>query len=122
MSSMVTMYEEDEPFFDSFRDIDVYDMSSEQLEQFYWRAFSIFQPSMTGSQEPCVLKFDKVLKRLREMHHDELKQEISKLEKEKTNSQPLPRLKCLLKLFILKEQLEDAEQLLKYSQNPWWRK
>ena len=116
------MYKEDEHFFDSFRDIDVYEMSSEQLEQFYWTALSIFQPSMTGSQEPCVLKFYKVIKRIREMQHDELKQDISKLEKEKTNSQPLPRLKRLLKLFILKEQLEEAEQLLKYSQNPWWRK
>ena len=118
---MVSMYKQDPKFFDRLLKIDVYEMSPKQLKKYSDRAFSIYQPYMEDS-EPCVQKMHQMIKRISEMRRDKLKQEISKLEKEKINTQPPPRLKLffvrVLKLDALKEQLQELELQFKYSEIP----
>jgi len=103
------MSHEDMLFFDRFSSVDVYKMSREELEEYRSKALCRIQPYMESSQEPWFVKYHEVVKRIREMHCDELEQEISRLEKEKTNFQPLPRLERL------KERLEETKLLLEYS-------
>ena len=122
MSSRMSMNDKDKLFFDRFSGGDVYKMSPKQLEKFRSKALCRVQPN-TPSQEPWLVKFHEVMKRIRKMYCDELKQTISWLEKEKTNFQPLPRLKRLeQRIERLKIRLDEAELQLGYSLNPWWRK
>ena len=117
----MSMNDKDNRFFDRFSGGDVYKMSPKQLKKFRSKALCRIQPN-TAEQEPWVMTFHEVIKRMREMRYDELKQTISWLEKEKTNFQPLPRLKRLKqRIERLKERLDEAKQQLEYSLNPCWR-
>jgi predicted nuclease with TOPRIM domain len=116
------MKDKDNRFFDRFSGGDVYKKSPKQLKKFCSKALCRIQPN-TAEQEPWLMTYHKVMKRIREMYCDELKQTISWLEKEKTNFQPLPRLERLKqRIERLKKRLDEAEQQLGYSLNPWWRK
>ena len=119
MSSRMSMIDKNKRFFDRFINGDVYKMSRKQLEKFSSIALCRVQPN-TPEQEPWLMTYHEVMKRMREMHYDELKQTISRLEKEKTNFQPLPRLERLeQRIERLKKRLDEAEQQLKYSLLPW---
>ena len=115
------MYKEDPEFCDRLLNIDVYKINPKQLQEYSDRAFSLYQPYMENL-EPCVQKMHQMIKRISEMRRDKLKQEISKLKKEKINTQPRPRLKLffvrVIKLDALKEQLEELELRFKYSDIP----
>jgi predicted nuclease with TOPRIM domain len=116
------MNDKDKRFFDRFTGGDVDKMSPKQLEKFRSKASCRVQPN-TAEQEPLLMTYHEVMKRMREMHYDELKQTISRLEKEKTNFQPLPRLKRLeQRIERLEKRLDEAELQLGWSLNPWWRK
>jgi len=132
MSSRMSKAVKDNRFFDRFSGGDVYEMSSKQLEKFRYMAFCRVQPN-TAEQEPWLMTYHEVMKRIREMYCRELKQTISWLEKEKTNFHPLPRLEPLeqrierfkrleQRIERLKKRLDEAELQLGYSLNPWWRK
>jgi len=128
------MSPKDMHFFDRFSG-DVYKTSLKQLKKFCSKALCRVQPN-TAEQEPWLMKYHEVMKRIREMYCDEFKQTISWLEKEKTNFQPLPRLGSLERLEQrierlkrleqrierLKKRLDEAKLQLGYSLNPWWRK
>jgi len=132
MSSSVSMNDKDNRFFDRVSGGDVYTMSPKLLKKYSSKALCRVQPN-TPSQEPWLVKFHDVMKRIRKMYCDELKQTISWLEKEKTNFHPLPRLERLeqrlerlkrleQRIERLKIRLDEAELQLGYSLNPWWRK
>jgi len=123
------MNDKDNRFFDRFSGGDVYKMSPKQLKKYCSKALCRVQPN-TAEQEPWLMTYHEVMKRIREMYCRELKQTISWLEKEKTNFQPLPRLEHLEQRFErlvqrivrLEKRLDEAKLQLGYSLNPWWRK